>query len=64
MLIVFYLCDKYLILFYSVKIFENRQVIGIKKFIIWVVMSDFRIEKYNLCGDLGKFYIVFDYVNS
>lgn len=50
MLIVFYLCDKYLILFYSVKIFENRQVIGIKKFIIWVVMSDFRIEKYNLCG--------------
>lgn len=49
-MIVLYLRDEYLISLYSVKTFENRQVIGIKKFITWVVMSDFRIEKHNPCG--------------
>ena len=46
MLIVLYLRDKYLISLYSVKILESRQVMGIKKFIIWV-MRDFRLEKHS-----------------
>ena len=47
MLIVLYLRDKYLVSLYSVKTFESRQVMGIKKFITWVIMSDFRLEKQN-----------------
>lgn len=55
MVIVLNLRDKYLISLHSVKTFENRQVIGIKKFITWVVMSDFRTEKHNPCGaGLGR----------
>ena len=46
-LIVLYLRDKYLISLYSAKTFESRQVIEIKKFITWVIMSDFSQEKHS-----------------
>lgn len=55
MLIVLYLRDKCPISPYSVKTFESSQVLGIKNFITCVIMSDFRLEKHNSCGDLGKF---------
>ena len=60
-LIVLYLRDKYLISLYSAKTFKSRQVIEIKKFITWVIMSDFSKEKHSPWGDLGKFRGASDY---
>ena len=64
MLIALYLRDKYLISLYSVKTFESRRVIRIKKFIIRVIMRDLRLEKHNPCGNWSKFHSASDYGNN